>query len=248
MNRTQPEPQRGAPVTLAFDHVFICTSPGAPEADALTEAGFTEGPGNTHPGQGTACRRFFFRNAYLELLWVRDEAEARSPLTAPLRLWERWRGRADGHTCPFGIGLRAGGATAGGAEDTGSAPFPTWPYRPRYLPPGMTIPVATSSDALHEPLLFLLPFPRPRAADADGDGGVPLWRPHSAGVDTLTRVALAAPPATSSEPSVALTAVAAAGIVGRSGAADHVLVLGFDGEATDREVDFRPMLPLIVRW
>jgi hypothetical protein len=112
----------------------------------------------------------------------------------------------------------------------------------------MTIPVATSSDALHEPLLFLLPFPRPRAADADGDGGVPLWRPHSAGVDTLTRVALAAPPATSSEPSVALTAVAAAGIVGRSGAADHVLVLGFDGEATDREVDFRPMLPLIVRW
>jgi hypothetical protein len=35
-----------------------------------------EGEPNTHPGQGTACRRFFFRNAFLELVWVRDPAEA----------------------------------------------------------------------------------------------------------------------------------------------------------------------------
>ncbi len=235
-------------MTLALDHVFVCTSAGAPEADALTAAGLTEGPGNTHPGQGTACRRFFFRNAYLELLWVRDEVEARSPLTAPMRLWERWRGRADGHTCPFGIGLRAGDGDANGGAAAGDAPFPTWPYRPRYLPPGMTIPVSTNSEALHEPLLFLLPSLGPRAADADGDGGVTLWRPHAAGVDTLTRVALAAPAAAFNGPSVALTAVAAAGIVERAAAADHALVLGFDGETAGREVDLRPTLPLILRW
>jgi hypothetical protein len=42
-------------------------SKGAPEAEALLRVGLREGAGNTHPGQGTACRRFFFENAYLEL-------------------------------------------------------------------------------------------------------------------------------------------------------------------------------------
>ena len=55
---------------LQFDHLFICTSVGAPDAERLVAFGLTEGEPNVHPGQGTACRRFFFRNAYLELLWV----------------------------------------------------------------------------------------------------------------------------------------------------------------------------------
>ena len=87
---------RPAPMALALDHVFVCTAVGAPEAEALVAAGFAEGSGNTHPGQGTACRRFFFENAFLELFWVHDEREARGPETAPTRLWERWRDRADG--------------------------------------------------------------------------------------------------------------------------------------------------------
>jgi hypothetical protein len=36
-----------------LDHLFICTSAGSPEAGILTAFGLTEGPGNTHPGQGT---------------------------------------------------------------------------------------------------------------------------------------------------------------------------------------------------
>jgi len=43
-----------------LDHVFILCSPGAPESGALNRLGLTEGSPNTHPGQGTACRRFFF--------------------------------------------------------------------------------------------------------------------------------------------------------------------------------------------
>ena len=57
-----------------LDHVFVCCSAGGPEADALRRAGLSEGSPNTHPGQGTECRRFFFSNAYLELLWVSDAA------------------------------------------------------------------------------------------------------------------------------------------------------------------------------
>jgi hypothetical protein len=87
-------------MAVTLDHVFVCTAVGAPEAEALTAAGLTEGAGNVHPGQGTACRRFFFHNAFLGLFWVHDEAEARSPETAPTRLWERWRDRADGRGVP----------------------------------------------------------------------------------------------------------------------------------------------------
>ncbi len=59
-----------------LDHLFLWASPGGVEADRLVTFGLTEGEPNTHPGQGTACRRFFFRNAYLELLWVNDPIEA----------------------------------------------------------------------------------------------------------------------------------------------------------------------------
>jgi len=55
-------------MTLEFDHMFICTVVDAPEADLLLAFGLTEGASNIHPGQGTACRRIFFRNAMLELL------------------------------------------------------------------------------------------------------------------------------------------------------------------------------------
>jgi hypothetical protein len=53
---------------LRIDHVFILCAEGAPEADAFLAAGLREGSSNTHPGQGTANRRFFFENFYVELL------------------------------------------------------------------------------------------------------------------------------------------------------------------------------------
>ncbi len=43
-----------------LDHLFLCCSEGAPEAATLVRRGPTEGSSNTHPGQGTANRRFFF--------------------------------------------------------------------------------------------------------------------------------------------------------------------------------------------
>jgi len=67
----------------------------------------------------------------LELLWVRDEQEARSPPITPTRLWERWRCRSTGYS-PFGVCLRpsAQHAAAGLAE----LPFATWEYRPTCRP------------------------------------------------------------------------------------------------------------------
>src|SRR5947199_43251 len=78
---------------------------GTATADQLAGAGLAEGEPNTHPGQGTASRRFFFRNAFLELVWVHDPAEAQGEATRPLGLWPRIAGQAAGAS-PFGLALR----------------------------------------------------------------------------------------------------------------------------------------------
>jgi Glyoxalase-like domain len=90
---------------LALDHIIFFCAPGAPEADALLGRGLHEGPGNSHPGQGTINRRFFFRNLYLELLWVEDFDEAQAPEARRTGLWDRWINRHNG-SCPIGLVFR----------------------------------------------------------------------------------------------------------------------------------------------
>ena len=63
---------RLARLRIELDHLFVCTAPGAPEAEELVRFGLREGPPNRHPGQGTANRRFAFANTMIELLWVSD--------------------------------------------------------------------------------------------------------------------------------------------------------------------------------
>jgi hypothetical protein len=139
-------------MTLRLHHVFVCTSVGAPEAQGLLEAGLVEGSRNTHPGQGTANRRFFFESGFLELLWVHDEREARSPLAGPTKLWERWAGR-HGATNPFGLCF----SSADGVDS--GLPFPTWDYRPDYLSGGRALMFADNMP-LSEPEVFVPSWPQ----------------------------------------------------------------------------------------
>src|SRR4051794_29900522 len=113
-------------MSVELDHFFVCTAPDGPEAERLIELGLIEGTPNRHPGQGTANRRFFFGNAFLELFWVVDPVEAQSSLVRRTGLWERWSRRGQGAS-PFGVGFRP-------VPGIGSAvPFPAWEYRPPYL-------------------------------------------------------------------------------------------------------------------
>jgi hypothetical protein len=216
-------------VNAELDHVFICCAAGAPEGDALRAAGLKEGSPNTHPGQGTACRRFFFSNAYLELVWVSDEAEARSPAVAPTRLWERWSRRASG-ACPFAIVLRPGAGAEG-------PPFASWPYRPQYLPDGLAIDVALDTP-LEEPGFFYLGF-----ASAPGQASLQP-RDHGLPCRALEGVTVYRP-AVGRSPTA--TAVEEAGIVSFRDADEYLLELRFAG--VHRGVsDLRPDLPLVLKW
>jgi hypothetical protein len=222
---------------VELDHVFLCTSAGAPEAERLLEFGLTEGSPNRHPGQGTANRRFFFGNAFLELLWVEDPLEVQSPVVRRTGLWERWSDRGRGAS-PFGIGFRPG---PGAVND---ATFPTWEYRPPYLPDPLAIHMGCNSEVTTEPLLFYLPFGR--RPDLNDPAR---WQPreHAAGVRSITRVRLVLANPGKVSPMLREVGDRCQGLQFASGA-DDLMEIGFDSEVQGRSKDFRPALPLVLSW
>lgn len=219
---------------MELDHVFICVAPGAPEGDVLIDFGLREGSPNRHPGQGTACRRFFFQNAYLELAYIRDVAELRNERTRPTRLYERLSS-ASPAVSPMGIGFRP--ASGGSSE----VPFPSRPYRPPYLPKEHRI--AIGEAPLSEPMWFYIsPGVRPdRLPDHD--------RPpmdHRAGFKEISRLAITIPDHENlSKPAVE---AARTGVIEIVPGKEHLLRIGFDGERTGRVTDFRPHLQVIFSW
>lgn len=225
-------------MTVELDHVFICTDRLAPAAESLLRFGLSEGAPNTHPGQGTANRRFFFDNAFLELVWVDHPAEAQSPRVARTGLWERWSRRESGAS-PFGVGLRFEG------EAAEQLPFASWEYRPPYLPPPLAILMAEHSHECAAPLLFAISFGwRP-------DSGPPARRQpleHRAGVRSISRLRISVPnfdPTIAADWSAVRQCCPVVEVVEGN---DHLLEIGFDGERQMMLHDFRPGLPLIFHW
>lgn len=217
----------------ALDHFVLICDPGAPQADALTDLGLVEGSGNVHNGQGTANRRFFFDNAYLELLWVEDLDESRQEPAFRTRLWERWLRRHDG-SCSFGIALRPDDP----ADAEEPPPFPTWAYHAPYLPAQVSIGIAVATP-LTEPEFLYINF----ATSPQSKAREPLE--HPLGLRQLTHVRIASPVGVQSP---AAKTTAAFGIASFTAADDYVTELFFDHALKGQSADLRPALPLLLRW
>jgi hypothetical protein len=220
-------------MAVVVDHVFVCTPVGAPAAERLRRVGLTEGSSNRHPGQGTACRRFFFQNAMIECLWVENPAEAQSEQTRATRLWDRWSATA-GEASPFGIILRP----APGAEK--ACPFDAWDYRPPTMP-DLSLRIAAGT-ALQEPMWCYMESGR-KPVDAPPERRQPLE--HETGFREVTGVRLVCPEL----PDDSVTAaIARSGVIGLGTAVDYLLEVHFDGLRRGAREDFRPDLPLVLRW
>jgi hypothetical protein len=200
-------------MALQPHHVIVYTSVGAPEAESLFGAGLIEGSPSTHIGQGTANRRVFFESGFLEMLWVHDEHEARSAHIAPTKLWDRWieRGRAAN---PYGLCFSS-------ADTEDSVPFPTWEYRPDYLPDGRSMLFADGMP-LSEPEIFVLSWPQSQA--------VPKAEPtqHPLGLYEMRAVSIGLPVPTSISDS--LRAIRDAGLVKVHHSARPELVIEFTSQ------------------
>jgi hypothetical protein len=223
---------------LELDHLFTFTSAGAPEVERLLKFGLSEGQANTHPGQGTACRRFFFHNAYLEFVWVHDQQEAASEWVRPLGFTERSQYQQTGAS-PFGIILRP----AQGKADQVQLPFATWALRPPYLPEPLKLDVAENSADTTEPLLFYMSFGN-RADSYSVERRQPLE--HAAGFKEITGLRTTLPGAQGS--SKALQATERIGLARFIAGPSHLAEVIFDHKKHGKTKDFRPELPLVFRW
>ncbi len=221
-------------MAIELDHFFILTQPGAPEGDRLVALGLIEGTPNVHPGQGTANRRFFFANAMLELIYIRDEDEAVAGAAGRLKLVERSRSAA---ASPFGLVFRS---TSPAGPPSGPSPavptFPGWRYAADYLPDGSHFHIGENTDRLDEPLCIVMP------ADIPGPSRQPTPR-HPFTTVTSVRISV---PATS--PSPVLAAVGGIGPLSIAPGQPHLMELRFNDGASGQERDLRPDLPLLLCW
>jgi hypothetical protein len=213
-------------MAIELDHVFICVSRGAPEAEHLVRFGLREGPSNVHPGQGTANRRFFFANSMLELLWVENSTEAQSEVTSPTQLWERWSNRRSG-ACPFGV------ITRPRAGESIAAPFPAQVYQPIWLPPELRIYL--SPAGVREPMWLFMPFLRRTDQERR-------FVEHPSGVREMTGLILESPQPPESP---AAAAVSESGVISWRQGPDYLLTIEFDYCPRGQRVDFRASLPLV---
>ncbi len=222
-------------MNLELDHVFVCAQPGAPEAEELVRFGLREGPSNTHPGQGTACRRFPFLNAMIELVWVNDPIEAQSELTRPTRLWERWSRRYSGSS-PFGVCLRPAAGSEEGQPSPGGAPFPGWAYKPTYLPAPLKFHIGDAQ--LAEPMWVYMDFMRRAQREAH-------FVEHPIGIREFTGLILNTPMPFESETS---SIIETNGVFCVRLAPEPLLEIEFDGRQSNRSHDFRSALPLVFHF
>jgi hypothetical protein len=231
---------------IAFDHVWIVVQPNAPERALLEQAGFRFDPRvNRHEGQGTASVTAEFRNAFLELLW-RDAGVPVAP--GMERAAEKFQRRMDWRTtgaAPIGIVLHFAG--------TAPAPVPlaSWEVAPSWMPPGSVITMLTPREDLVSPSLSIHPRSLPVPPDAnerlirDRDGNADLLV-HPIGVHDVTAVRIVSPRGYT--PIRALRYLRDERILGLDVGAEWAVELTFDGGAQGHARDFRPDLPLLIRY
>jgi len=128
---------------MIIDHIYIFSDKGQ-ETDKLVKFGLTEGSGRKHQGIGTANRRVFFENFYLEILWVQNPKEAQS--VNSLGIWERSNYQTNSYS-RFGICLK-------NTEDTDSIFTGSMKWQPDFLPQGSVVDLITNEKM---PWIFRLP-------------------------------------------------------------------------------------------
>ncbi len=222
---------------MEVDHLFVFTDQPQEAAERLIAFGLSEGAPNTHPGQGTACRRFYFENAYLELVWVSSEEEIKSPAIQKTRFWERSRSIQTGYS-PFGICFRR-------TKPTEPALFgESWQYAPSFFPAGHYASIALNEAFPSEPMLFEVPFHQIKPLDYPLQRRQPLL--HQAGFRQITRLTLTLP--TTELISNSLRHVIQKSSLAIATGASYHATIEFDYGAKGKEESLAPVLLLSFRW
>ena len=212
---------------MLLDHIFIMTEPGAAIAKELIDIGLVEGTSNTHPGQGTANRRFFLNGFTIEFLYIDDANEAQTGAGKDLKLYQRSR---VANASPFGIVVRV-------PEKTQTPAFPHWLYFPDYFKGVMSFHVGENSEQLEEPLCICMPPQLPKASNIPDELLNSDW--------TLTQVEIDLPVP---HPSPTLQCFEILDGLTLQYNKPHHLALTINDRKSGNEVHLTPRLPVSLFW
>ena len=226
---------------MELDHIFIFTHQAEKVANSLQTFGLSEGTANAHAGQGTACRRFYFQNAYVELAWVTHEDEIRNPVIERTKLWERSQYELTRY-CPFGLCMR-------NERQSGHSNYlffeDGWRYHSIYLPEGQFANIASNEGFPTEPMLFEMPFFGIAPKDYPVEKQQPLT--HARGFHEITKVTLTLP-APVNDLSSAMKKVLHERSIRILWGDGYSVALEFDDGQQGQMQDFTPLIPLTVNW
>ncbi|NRA67017.1 MAG: VOC family protein [Pseudobacteriovorax sp.] len=212
---------------MEIDHYFIATSNPDSLAESLIQAGFHEGRNNTHPGQGTANRCFFFQQTYLEILFPTNEKVKNPEVDTLLHLGQRIASKA----CPFGLCLRNKPN-----DSMTRPPFPFDVYDPQYFEGDKTIAIGKATPA--EPLWFFLNFvKRPEE---------PYCKLHNNGVQKLSAIEFHGPWVDQSSKSAQI--ISKISNISLSRSEINTCTLVFDSGIQGRQLDLRQEFGLLMKY
>ena len=208
---------------MDIDHIFIFVD-SKEAADELVDFGLSEGSGNVHKGIGTANRRFFFENFYLEILWVENEEEPKS--AQDIGIWERFNFK-ETHYSRFGACF-----TNTKASDYIFEKAITW--KPEFLQNNEHVDILTSKK-----LPWIFRFPPNRQKNLQDEP-----KEHKAGLKRLSKALLLTDTLEFSEE---LNAVTSTTTVEFKKAETNTLVLEFDNTKRGKTKVFNG-LDLVIKY
>lgn len=229
---------------LASDHAWIVVTTGAPERGELEKAGFLIAPTiNRHDGQGTASVTVEFLNGFLELIYPDPTVPVSPALQAgaeKFRLKSKWR--ETGYS-PIGIVFARTRATPEKFS------FPTWRISADWMEEGTFIEMMTPKET---PKAVSLSISSHSVSTRENnhalarDPAKNAMFQHPNGARRLTGLLVIGPTADSFPP--AASYIAAQGLLDFKIGGEWLLEVTLDNGAQRRTVDFRPNLPMAVRY
>ena len=229
-----------------LDHILIWVDKDAPEIEFFKENGFTSIISGSHSQQGTSGKYIFFLNFYIELLYISDNTEAFENIEKfGCNYIERSNWRLNHASSPFGLALKME------TFDKEKILFDYTEYKADWMKDDGLL-MADNNNNLSAPLIFIL---RPKMefpcyhsiAEMLLDNkpeDFKINHIHENGIKTLTSYNIFIDPGV--EISKLINYLNTNGINISKGV-ENCIELIFDNGINNKEIDFRPKLPLIIK-
>ena len=229
-----------------LDHILIWVDKDAPEIELFKENGFTSIISGSHSQQGTSGKYIFFLNFYIELLYISDHAEATENIE---KFGCNYIGRSNwklNHVSPFGLALKME------TFDKENILFDYTEYKAEWMKDKGLL-MADNNKNLLAPLVFVLrpkmEFPCYHSIDEMLKDNKPedfkRNHIHDNGIKTLTSYNIYIK--SEIQKSKLINILNTSGINILKGV-ENCIELIFDNEINNKEIDFRPKLPLIIKY